>query len=120
MKEQSNRYEKFGLVYPIALVIMAILMIVKGIMEKSTLCFVLFIFCTITAIMFFYLVKNHHFKKTNVGHVVGSVIMLIGIVLIDGLMTFSCQIPDFAMKLVWVGFGIVMISIFYDIRMKKR
>ena len=120
MKEKSNRYEKFGLVYPIALVIMAILMILQGIMERSTLCFFLFIFCTILAIMFFYLVKNHHFKKINIGYALGSVAMLMGMILMDVLMMLSCQIPDFVMNLFWVGMGISFISYFYGAIKAKR
>lgn len=113
MKEQINRYEKYALVYPITFVIMAILMIVQGIMERSTFFFFSFIFCGISAIMFFYLVKNHYFRKMNAGYVVGSVIVMIGLVLMNVLMMLSCPIPDFVMHLYGAGMAIAFLSYFY-------
>jgi hypothetical protein len=56
----------------------------------------------------------------NTGHKFGFLLTLIGVLYIDALMMFRCQIPDFAMTLIWTGYGIVMISIFYDIRRAKR
>lgn len=120
MKEKINRYEKYALLYPIAFVIMAILMMIQGIMERDTLYFFLFIFCSIIAVMTFYLVKNHHFKNINAGYVVGLVAMLIGIISMDVLMMLSCQIPNFVMNLMLVGMGICYISYFYGAIKAKR
>lgn len=120
MKEQEKKKDVFQILFLIIIGLTVFLSIVQAVMIQNWLMASVSVVYVIMGILVLYQEKSNLYRKMNTGHKIGFLLTLVGVLYIDALMMFRCQIPDFAMKLVWAGFGIVMISIFFDRIKAKR
>ena len=120
MKEQNRKKDIFHVLFILIIGITVLLSIIQAVMFQSWLMAFLSVVYVMIGLLFLYQDKTHIYRKMNIGHKVGLLLILIGGAYLYLWMMLNCQIPDFAMKLIWTGYGIIVISIFYDRRMAKR
>lgn len=120
MNEQKKKIDIFQILFIIIIGMTVLLSIIQAIMIQMWLVAFASVPYVIMGVIFLYQDKIDLYRKMNTGHKIGFLLTLIGVLSMDALMMLHCQIPDFAMNLIWTGYGIVMISIFYDRRMAKR
>ena len=120
MKEQKSKKDIFQILFSIIIGLLALMSFIQAVMLQSWLLVLIVVLYVLMGLLFLYQEKTNIYRKMNTGHKLGLLLMLIGIVYLNLWMMLQCQIPDFAMKLIWTGYGIIVISIFYDRRMAKR
>jgi hypothetical protein len=120
MKEQEKKKDIFQILVVIIIGMTAFLSIIQAVMLQSWLLVAMPVIYVIAGVIFLYQDKSKLYRNINTGHKAGFLMMLLGILCIDASMMFQCQIPDFAMKLIWTGWGIFVVSYFYGAIKAKR